>query len=113
MRVWGLVGALLCVAFGLPFAPPGWAEAPADSIGLVNPTTAEWHLRTSDGAILSFFFGIPGDIPLTGDWDCDGFDTPGVFRPATGQVFLRNSSSTGETDVEFFFGMGGDLPSGR
>lgn len=110
MRVTGLIAAMLFVALGLPVASTAEAAAPADSIGLFNPATAEWFLLTATGTTRSFFNGIPGDLPLTGDWDCDGVDTPGVFRPTTGQVFLRNSFTTGEGDIVFFFGMGGDRP---
>ncbi|MCB1247449.1 MAG: hypothetical protein KDB69_09290, partial [Acidimicrobiia bacterium] len=35
-----------------------------------------------------FWFGAVGDIPLMGDWNCDGDETVGVFRPSTGQWFL-------------------------
>ena len=64
----------------------------------------------ADGAVHSFFFGYPGDIAFTGDWDCDGIDTPGLYRQADGFVYLRNSLSTGFADVQFFFGMEGDVP---
>ncbi|MCU1497506.1 MAG: serine/threonine protein kinase [Acidimicrobiales bacterium] len=32
--------------------------------------------------------GQAGDQVALGDWDCDGLATPGVVRPATGEVFL-------------------------
>ncbi|MFP5308019.1 MAG: serine/threonine-protein kinase [Actinomycetes bacterium] len=35
-----------------------------------------------------FALGEPTDVPLLGDWACDGTWTPGVYRPATGQLFL-------------------------
>ena len=34
-----------------------------------------------------FQLGRPDDILLLGDWDCDGTDTPGLYRPASGQVY--------------------------
>ena len=52
--------------------------AGADGVGLVDPSQGIWHLRTRDGDPASFFFGVPGDYPIMGDWDCDGFDTPGL-----------------------------------
>jgi hypothetical protein len=45
-----------------------------------------------------------------GDWDCDGIDTPGLYRRSDGYVYLRNSNSQGIADVAFFFGNPGDLP---
>jgi hypothetical protein len=46
-----------------------------------------------------FYFGIPGDAPLIGDWDGDGIDTAGVHRPSNGTVYLRNSLTTGVADT--------------
>ncbi len=57
-----------------------------------------------------FFFGNPGDDPFLGDWDGDGIDTPGMYRPSDGKVYLRNSNSPGIADIEFFFGDPGDVP---
>ena len=31
--------------------------------------------------------GEAGDQLLLGDWDCDGVDTPALYRPSTGEVF--------------------------
>jgi parallel beta-helix repeat protein len=55
-------------------------------------------------------FGDVGDVPLMGDWDCDGVDSPGVFRASTGHVFVRNSVSSGTADRVFAFGVPGDVP---
>ncbi|MGB5731017.1 MAG: hypothetical protein WBN24_05340 [Acidimicrobiia bacterium] len=58
-----------------------------------------------------FWFGGYGDIPVMGDWDCDGDETVGVFRSSTGQWFLRNSNSNGPVHIgPFYFGNPGDLP---
>ena len=35
----------------------------------------------------SYAFGRPGDVPVLGDWDCDGTDTLGLYRPSTGEVY--------------------------
>jgi eukaryotic-like serine/threonine-protein kinase len=32
--------------------------------------------------------GALGDALVLGDWNCDGAQTPGLYRPATGEVFL-------------------------
>ena len=42
-----------------------------------------------------FAFGQPGDQPVAGDWNGDGIDTIGVYRPSTGQFLLRNSNTNG------------------
>lgn len=58
----------------------------------------------------AFYFGQPGDVALYGDWDGDGEDSPGMFRPSNGFVYLRNDNATGVADEEFFFGIEGDIP---
>jgi hypothetical protein len=58
----------------------------------------------------SFFFGNPGDVPFVGDWNCNGIDTPGMYRQSDGFVYLRNSNSEGIADRKFFFGDPGDFP---
>lgn len=88
----------------------GVASAGTDTVGLVDPSTGIWSLRDADGATYSFYFGNPGDLPFAGDWDCDGIDTPGLYRQSDGYVYLRNSNDQGVADVSFFFGNPGDLP---
>lgn len=39
----------------------------------------------------SFAVGEPGDIAATGDWDCSGTQTLGVYRPSTGSWFTFDS----------------------
>jgi len=79
-------------------------------IGLVDPTSGVWRLADVDGYVLSFYYGNPGDYPFVGDWDCDGIDTPGLYRQSDGYVYLRNSNTQGVADVKFYFGNPGDIP---
>jgi hypothetical protein len=60
--------------------------------------------------VATFFYGNPGDVPFSGDWDCDGIKTPGLYRQSDGFAYLRNSNTQGVADVRFFFGNPGDLP---
>jgi hypothetical protein len=53
-------------------------------------------------------YGLPGDKPVTGDWDNDGKDTIGVYRGST--FYLRNSNTVGYADIWFPFGQPGDMP---
>ena len=84
--------------------------AATEDFGLVNSNTAEWRLRDSGGAVISFTFGNPGDLAIMGDWNCDGIATPGMYRQSGGFVYLRNSNSSGAADILFFFGDPGDVP---
>jgi len=47
-----------------------------DTPGIYNTSSAEF---TFDGKTVRF--GLTTDIPITGDWDGDGYDEIGVFRP--------------------------------
>lgn len=106
-RLWVLVVALLLVPL---VAQPAMAQTPVDTVGLMDPTTGVWYLQAEDGGVKSFYFGNPGDVPFMGDWDCDGVDTPGLYRQSDGFVYLRNSNDQGVADWEFFFGNPGDIP---
>ena len=46
-------------------------------------------------------------MPLLGDWDGNGTDTVGLYDPATGNFFLRNSNTPGAANLVFSFGAGG------
>ncbi len=83
-----------------------------DRIGYVDEL-GEWRLahEVAWGTTeTKFFYGTPGDVPLMGDWDCDGVDTPGLYRASTGFVYLRNSNTQGVADREYYFGIPGDRP---
>ena len=89
----------------------GPAVAQEGSIGIVDTETGEWYLRDpSNGATTRFFYGDPGDLPMVGDWDCDGDETPGLYRQSDGFVYLRNSNDQGVADIRFFFGNPRDVP---
>ena len=93
-----------------PFHPAIDDVDGGDRVGLVDQTRGLWHLRLKGGSTSSFYFGVPGDYPIAGDWDCDGVDTPGLYRQSDGFVYLRNSNTQGIADIRFFFGNPGDIP---
>jgi hypothetical protein len=79
-----------------------------DTIGVFRPTQNLFLLRNSNSAgqpDLQITFGQSGDQPLAGDWNGDGVDEPGVFRPSTAQFLLLINS----TVVTVNFGQAGDL----
>jgi hypothetical protein len=69
-----------------------------------------WDKVASPHGTNSFFYGVAGDIPFSGDWDCDGEETLGLYRRSNGFVYLRNSNTQGTADISFFYGIPGDLP---
>jgi lysophospholipase L1-like esterase len=82
-----------------------------DEVLLVEPN-GKWHIRRPGNADYTFFYGNPGDVPLFGDWDGDGSDTPGMYRPSNGFAYLTNTlpvnGGVGSGEIEFFFGIPGD-----
>lgn len=101
---------LFAAVLAAPAPPAPAAVGSPDEVGLFNPSSGRWHLRYPDGRLTSFYFGVPGDTPLLGDWDCDGLDTVALYRESTGLVYLRNSNDFGVADRQFFFGIPGDVP---
>ncbi len=79
--------------------------ANGDSVGFVT-ATGTWMLDGVD----PFYFGLPGDVALLGDWDGDGVKTPGLYRPTVGTAFVRMTNTTGFADIEFDLGIPGDVP---
>jgi hypothetical protein len=100
-----VVGAFM---FLLLIAAPSHAR---DDVGLFDDETGIWYLLDqATGETTAFYFGDPGDVAFVGDWNCDGVDTPGLYRQSDGFVYLRNANTQGVADVEFFFGNPGDVP---
>ena len=89
---------------GVPVFPKG-----SDRPALHDPTSGQWIYRDI-GSTTTIYYGNPGDHAFMGDWNCDGVDTPGLYRRSDGFVYLRNSNTQGVADIAFFFGNPGDLP---
>ncbi|MFV1962313.1 MAG: M15 family metallopeptidase [Acidimicrobiia bacterium] len=124
-----LTGTSLAITLGggSGGAPDGWFQnastVPADAgpeclgeacdtIGYVD-SGGVWSIADrprTDPQFNEFYYGNPGDIPFAGDWDCDGVDTPGLYRQSDGFVYLRNANTQGIADLEFYFGNPGDIP---
>jgi hypothetical protein len=72
-------------------------------------TGVKWYLRnanTTGSTQVAFWFGLPYETRVSGDWDGNGVDTPGVFNPSTGVWKLRNSNTTGAAFTTFQYGGG-------
>ncbi|MEA2149152.1 MAG: hypothetical protein QOD69_982, partial [Solirubrobacteraceae bacterium] len=95
----------LCALAAL--AVGGLAGAPAAGAASTWMLSNDVH---GGGALIDFGFGQPGDIFLSGDWNGDGTDTPGLFRPAGGAWMLSNSTTGEGPLVTFAWGSSGDLP---
>ncbi|MGI9611145.1 MAG: PASTA domain-containing protein [Acidimicrobiia bacterium] len=110
-QCWSLFLPLALVATALlGIAGPAAAEPERHGVGLFDPASGRWELRSLAGQRHTFYFGLPGDYPLIGDWDCDGDETPGVYRQSDGAVYLTNTSETGLADISYIYGNPGDIP---
>ena len=110
-----LVLTLVAVGLDGPTpAAPAAAAAPDPlveaQVALFDPGNGKWHIREPGGGSTEFFYGNPGDLPLLGDWNGDGLDTVGAFRPSNGFFYVRNSNDCCDGEVFFWFGQGGDVP---
>jgi hypothetical protein len=95
-----------------------WDGDGTDTIGAF--TNGVWKIRNQNFpfivvaptfGIKTVNFGQTGDLPVAGDWNADGIDTPGVYRASTGQFLLTNSTATNpNVEITVTFGIGEDLP---
>jgi hypothetical protein len=60
---------------------------------------------------MSFQFGVPGWLPLAGDWNNTGSWSVGVFDPSSATFYLRNTTLLTDKGVNVFqYGAQGWLP---
>jgi len=67
-----------------------------------------WFSLITGFADIQINYVLPGDGPVTGDWNSDGVDTIGVYRNV--QFMLRNENTIGFADWVFALGIPGDMP---
>ncbi len=111
-------------SFGIPSDLPvagDWNKDGTDDIGVWRPSTGRFYLDT-DGSrtwrsgidTITDPFGIPTDRPVAGDWNRDGYDEIGVWRPSTGRFYLDMDGSftwtSGVDAITASFGVSTDLP---
>jgi uncharacterized protein YkwD len=85
-----------------------------DTLSLFRPSEGRVYVINrlgQDGGGLgaadySYGYGGSGDIPFTGDFNGNGTQTVGLYRPSNGWVYLRNTHTTGSADIAFPIGTG-------
>jgi hypothetical protein len=94
-----------------------WNGDGIDTVGVFRPATGEWLLtngpntnNTTPPINFQFVFGQNGDLPIAGDWNSDGFDTPGLFRAGITQFILSNGFQSVIDITPFTFGALGVKP---
>jgi parallel beta-helix repeat protein len=113
MRLFAMVtAAVAALALAAVLAVPVSAGGGGDSVVLVDGGGRfdVWVDAVPGSGVGRVSFGDVGDVPLMGDWNCDEVDSPGVFRPSQGRVYVRNAVSSGAADRVFTFGVPGDVP---
>jgi hypothetical protein len=102
------------VAGGIPVVGD-WTGTGHLGIGVFDPATFTWYLRSSASAgapdVGVFQYGGIGWRPVAGDWTGAGHAGIGVFDPSTGTWYLRNEPGAGAPDAgQFQYGGAGWLP---
>ena len=107
---------------GLPGDIPvvgDWNGSGTSKIGVYRPSTGTWLLDfngngTYDGPLLDRsyqFGGLPGDIPVVGDWTGNGTSKIGLYRNG---LWILDTNGNGTFDasdvVTPFGGIAGDVP---
>jgi hypothetical protein len=121
-------GDTLTASFGLSTDLPvigDWNGDGKDDIGVWRPSTARFLLDSNGnntwggvagGDTLTASFGLSSDLPVIGDWNGDGRDGIGVWRPSTARFLLDGNENntwdgvTGGDTITAPFGLGTDLP---
>lgn len=57
-----------------------------------------------------FYYGVPGDAPVAGDWNGDGVRNIGVFNNGEWRLDLDGDGRFGPRDATFAMGSAGDQP---
>ena len=93
------------LTFSLAGTPPPGASITAGGGFTWTPTEAQ-----GPGSYDITIRVTDNDIPFMGDWDCNGTETPGLYRQSDGFAYIRNSNTFGVADVTFFMGNPSDIP---
>jgi hypothetical protein len=78
-----------------------------------RPSTGEWFTLTSSsgyGSSMITQWGLPGDVPVPGDYERDGTANRVVFRPSTGTWFVHTPGSSGSGFFMEQWGLSTDTP---
>jgi hypothetical protein len=89
---------------------PGWyAIAFANGLWYIDT----WHDNGYDGTYYTLTlvsYGLPGDIPIVGDWNGTGATKIGIFRNGAWILNTNGNGQYSSADRQFTFGQAGDVP---
>ena len=58
----------------------------------------------------AYQWGLPTDVPVPADFDGDARTDLVVYRPSSGEWFIRHSSTAYSAAAAYQWGLGSDLP---
>ena len=99
----------------LAFSPGPVAGASGLGAVSVAGDALQWTVTNAVDApatAATLTYGIPGNLPVAGDWDGDGDQTPGVVNVRDGvfEWYLTNDLSSPRTAYRTVYGVTGNLP---
>ena len=99
----------------VPISGHWQASLSHDGIGVFRPSNGLIYLKddlTTGFADYTMVLGIPYDMPISNDWEGDGVDSPGVYRPPTTDFFLSDQVTNGGVfgDYQIRIGIAGMTP---
>ena len=99
----------------LAFSPGPAAGATGIGFATVAGEALQWSVANSLSApatAATTTYGIPGNLPVAGDWDGDGDETPGVVNVRDGRLewYLSNEIAPARTAYRTVYGVAGNLP---
>jgi uncharacterized repeat protein (TIGR03803 family) len=84
---------------------PGNIVGSGTTIAVYRPSTGTWY----PGLLGPLFqWGLPGDVPVPGDYEGQGLSDYGVWRPSNGTWYIFKTSDG--TSTAFHWGLSTDIP---
>ena len=104
----------LAIPWGNGFFKPFAGDFDGDGItdrGVVtnfNGTYLWYYVRSGDQGLIAHFWGVPGDYLAIGDYNGNGRDQIGVWRPSNGGWFALDEAGGASAQ---YWGLPGDVPA--
>src|SRR5262249_36772402 len=100
-----------------PFAGRWDNTISRDGVGVCRPSNGLLYLnhqRTTRFATYQTISRVPADQQIAGDWNSNGFGSPGVYRPSNNTFYMTNQvcNCSVFADYQASFGNGGSSALG-
>jgi len=88
----------------LPLAGRWSPDMNHDGVGVYRPSNGILYLKKDLSTGFSDYYAVmgnPSDMGIAGDFDGDGIDTVGIYRPPESRFYISNTTPTGITFADF------------